>query len=355
MTLSAPLTPSDCDLRGLQYMPLLGDRLMDSDLFFESTGDEFKAAVALWWASWKQVPAASLPDNDRILAGLARVHDVRKWAKVRAVALRGWFKCADGRLYHTVVAEIALTAWAERQEHRDAKEAERQRKAAERQERSAMFKCLKDKGIHLAWNVAMADLRRSFSEHCPGAVLNLSGGQVQDCPAPVTAIEVEVKEKGLEEPSSVGSASPTATKAVGKPWLTDPDFRRFWDGSTKEARGRTSQEKTWGPFERAAKKAGGRALIADAYDRYKAEDRDVQRTGGPGLHVWLNDGRWEHYLPKVDAADMNDADWQTAVRLWRSGGDWLPRFGPRPGEPGCRAPTHLILAEATTVSTGSAA
>jgi hypothetical protein len=49
-------------------MPMDVVRLLDSDLFALSTGDEFKAALALWCKAWLQVPAASLPDDDRVLA-----------------------------------------------------------------------------------------------------------------------------------------------------------------------------------------------------------------------------------------------------------------------------------------------
>lgn len=31
-------------------------------------------------------------------------------------------------------------------------------------------------------------------------------------------------------------------------------------------------------------------------------------------------------------------------------GDWLDRFGPPPGHPGCRVPVHLMLAEASAVA-----
>lgn len=107
-----PMTPPDCDLRGLGYMPLDVVRLVDSDLFALSTGDEFKCALTLWCKSWLQVPAASLPDDDRILAHLSSAG--MSWQIVRDMALRGWVKCSDGRLYHPVVAEKALTAWKQR-------------------------------------------------------------------------------------------------------------------------------------------------------------------------------------------------------------------------------------------------
>lgn len=119
-----PMTPRGCDLRGLPFMPLYGDALIDSDLFLLASGDEFKAALTLWWASWKQLPAGSLPNDERVLAGLARI-DPRRWNKVRVVALRGWVLCQDGRLYHPFVARLATEAWEARQAQRARTEAAR--------------------------------------------------------------------------------------------------------------------------------------------------------------------------------------------------------------------------------------
>lgn len=93
-------------------MPLDVVRLRDSDLAATETAEAFRAAVMLWCASWHQLPAASLPDDDRVLANLAgygRV--VKEWQKEREGALRGWVKCTDNRLYHPVVAEKAVEAW----------------------------------------------------------------------------------------------------------------------------------------------------------------------------------------------------------------------------------------------------
>lgn len=110
--LPAPMTPANCELRGMPYMPLDVVRLIDSDLFALSTGDEFKAAVALWCKSWLQIPAGSLPDDDRVLAHLSSTGPA--WKLVKDMALRGWVKCSDGRFYHPVVAEKACVAWNQR-------------------------------------------------------------------------------------------------------------------------------------------------------------------------------------------------------------------------------------------------
>ena len=82
--LVVPLTPPDCDLRDFAFIPLDVARLRDSDLAIQVGAKEFRAAVLLWCAAWHQVPAASLPDDDKVLAALAgygRV--VAEWRKHR--------------------------------------------------------------------------------------------------------------------------------------------------------------------------------------------------------------------------------------------------------------------------------
>lgn len=131
--LPQPLTPADCDLRKFPFMPLDAQRLRDSDIASLSTGDEFRCAVLLWCASWHQVPAGSIPDDDKVLSKLAGFgFAVKEWQKCRAGALRGWIKCSDDRLYHPIVCEKALEGWAGRVKHAEKKEAERLRKAEER-------------------------------------------------------------------------------------------------------------------------------------------------------------------------------------------------------------------------------
>jgi len=129
-SLPLPLTPAACDLRDFAFMPLDVARLRDSDMAAYETPEACWAAVLLWSAAWHQVPAASLPDDDRFLAkaaGYGRV--VSEWAKVREGALHGWVRCADGRLYHPVVAEKALESWRAKLVHQWRKECDRIRKA----------------------------------------------------------------------------------------------------------------------------------------------------------------------------------------------------------------------------------
>jgi len=110
--LPAPLTPPECDLRDFAFMPLEGRRLLSSETWILGTPEERCAALALWIESWHQVPAGSLPDDDRVLAHLSQTG--ARWSTVKAHALRGFVKCADGRLYHPVIAEKACEAWDKR-------------------------------------------------------------------------------------------------------------------------------------------------------------------------------------------------------------------------------------------------
>jgi hypothetical protein len=115
--LPAPPVPAEADLRNFPFMPLDVQRLRDSDLAGTDDAEIFRLAVLSWCASWHQLPAGSLPDDDSSLArllGFGR-DGLKSWKKRRqAGALRGWIKCSDGRLYHPVVVEKVIDAWGQK-------------------------------------------------------------------------------------------------------------------------------------------------------------------------------------------------------------------------------------------------
>lgn len=167
MTLPDPMTPADCDLRGLEYMPLLGQRLFGSDFNGIANDSEWRAGLTLWWAAWTQCPAGSLPDDDAALCRLAELgRDIKTWKKLRERALHGFVKCSDGRLYHPTLAEQALVAWDKRQQDREARSGNAERKAKERAERATMFGQLKAVGVTPPWNIKTADLRDLVTANC---------------------------------------------------------------------------------------------------------------------------------------------------------------------------------------------
>lgn len=102
-----PLISGSPDLRSYCWMKLDVCRLMSSDFFHLADNEEFGAAVKLWTAAMRQVPAGSLPNNNRIVASLAGyANAARRWNRVREMALYGWLPCSDGRLYHPMLAEL---------------------------------------------------------------------------------------------------------------------------------------------------------------------------------------------------------------------------------------------------------
>lgn len=111
-----PLTPAGCDMTGMEFMPLQVGKLFSSDFWLMASKLEKLAAITLWAKSWHQVPAGSIPSNDRILAGMSEMGE--DWPKVREMALHGWVECADGRLYHPRVCEIALGVHIDRLGHK---------------------------------------------------------------------------------------------------------------------------------------------------------------------------------------------------------------------------------------------
>ncbi|GJE13672.1 DUF1376 domain-containing protein [Methylobacterium longum] len=126
--LPAPLVPADIDIAGLSSFLLDIDRLFHSELWALSTGEEFKAAVALWGHAWRQRPAGSLPNDDRLLAAFSGAGG--RWKKVKAIALRGFVLCSDNRFYHRVLCEDVLRA-------AKSKDARRERTAAATRARQA--------------------------------------------------------------------------------------------------------------------------------------------------------------------------------------------------------------------------
>lgn len=104
-----PPVPPNADLRHFPSMPLNVIALLNSDTWNMADGWQAKAAVNLWVRAWHQVPAGSLPDNDSLLQSYAHVPD---WNHCRDIALRGFKKHADGRLYHQMLCSQVLAALA---------------------------------------------------------------------------------------------------------------------------------------------------------------------------------------------------------------------------------------------------
>lgn len=115
-----PPVPPDCDLTGYDFMPLYFGRLLSSATYLQATDAEFRAALNLWISAWTQIPAGSLPADEKQLSALSGNRNApRAWRKVKRMALSGFVKCSDGRLYHFFLASEALKAYEKRKHFKE--------------------------------------------------------------------------------------------------------------------------------------------------------------------------------------------------------------------------------------------
>lgn len=310
--LPEPLTPLECDCRGLPFMPLDVTRLRESDLAALATGDEFKAAVLLWCASWNQLPAASLPDDDRVLARLSG-YSLAEWRGLREMALKNWALCSDGRLYHPVVAEKATEAWRHRLAQRD--------RAVKR------------------WATRPPDKPPGEPRESHGMASGMPRHALADAPA----MQGTGTGTGTDKaPDGALSGKPDL------PMVSRADVDAIWSITPRKSRERSSR----GELERALKAAGNRghhpAEIARALQRYFAGP-DATKDGGErvkGVHRMVEVDRWQSWVEANELADVSawgDAQWAQALRLFREEGLWSVELGPKPGEPGCIAPRCMLV------------
>ncbi len=216
-----PMVPEECDLRGMPYMPLDLVTLFDSDLYALSTGDEFKAALTLWGKSFYQIPAGSLPADDKLLEHLS---GAKKWRAVQAMALRGWVECRDGRMYHAKVAEKVVGAWASRLGNRARTEAARAARAARAAKRPTVE----------TFNKA-DDLLKEL----PPVVTAVAAEAVTGAKAKAPELDLVAPEPPAKPDAEFEvwwKAFPGRTGADGKPGKTGKTAcRKLWPGAVKKA------------------------------------------------------------------------------------------------------------------------
>lgn len=131
--LPAPLVPAHVDLSTFPAFLLDVDRVLSSESYALATPEEGWAMFNLWMRAWKQSPPASLPDDERLLAKFSGVPS--KWAKVRSVAMRGFVKCSDGRLYHRYLSQMANEQWERSKAYKKRSIEANEAKARKREER----------------------------------------------------------------------------------------------------------------------------------------------------------------------------------------------------------------------------
>lgn len=336
--LPEPMTPAECDLRDFQFMPIEVVRLFNSEFHARATDAEWRAAVTLWLKSWHQMPAGSLPDDDVALCRLAELgRDHKAWKKLKRMALYGWSRCADGRLYHATVAEKVNEAWSRRQS---------------------------DHSMKAKWREKKARQRGSVSQDVPRDKQQMSPGTNPNVPRDVpreNALKGEGegkdrdREKESQQPSSLPAARPEPAPPAGQAALRKEEIY--------QARQRVEQvlnsptclnlnridawieagadlEKDIIPtLNRLKSKWSGTTLRY--FDNAVMQARD-ERITPPEPSQQRAQNPTEQAPPRDP-----DAQWRGRLGVLAAGGVW-PRdiWGPAPGEPGCNVPSHLLEAAA---------
>ena len=112
----APMVPAEVDCR--TFPSLMLDMHATRSLWWITTdGPAFKAGITLMVQSWSELPAGTLPKDDRLLAHLTGM-SLDAWRVVKDGALAGWALCADDRYHHPEVAKRVMASWGVKMEAR---------------------------------------------------------------------------------------------------------------------------------------------------------------------------------------------------------------------------------------------
>ena len=310
--LPIPLTPAECDLQDFAFMPLDVARLRDSELAANETPEACWAAVLLWAASWHQVPAASMPNDDRWIAkaaGYAQRGKIDKaWSSVRDGALRGWIECADGRLYHPVVAEKAREAWTAKLKQRWMTECGRIKKHNER---------------HAGANVP----KPTFEEWMAGGCIVGQPLFVPSDKPPVSpGIPPETTSKGQGEGQGQGNSYSAPNGAGGGAALNDAFAKVVGAGASIQAAGRDLSDEEEKLLWNAAL-----ALLIPSYGTGSEKTRDSKArlfVGGLGKRLKEANVERRALFDVIQAAcverPVNPESWMAAAVATRVGNRQAP-------------------------------
>lgn len=292
--LPKPFTSPQVDLRGMPYMPLDVHRLFESDFYALASGEEFKAALTLWGRSFYQIPAGSLPADERLLAHFS---GAKCWADVKDMALHGWIKCADGRLYHATVAEKVAEAWEARLLRRARTQAARAAKL-----KPARAFMAEHEDVTMTEHVT-APVADDVTGRESARVTNDVAMPVAMCVAKTVTEDVAVfvtaskgTEKNRTERNREEEKAKTQTAAMHQPDEGRVDevsgFEAFWQIYPR----RVGKGQARRAFALALGKVGLSSLLA----ALRAYEFDPRERFQPHPATWLNGERW------LDEASTHD-------------------------------------------------
>ena len=287
--LPAPLTPPECDLRGMEWMPLHGHKLYGSDFDAIATDAEYRAANRLWWAAWQQqVPAASLPDDDRVLAHIAGYsRDPKGWAKIKEVSMHAFVKCSDGRLYHRFLAPEAIVAWDRRVKERDRKAAYRAKRDGNKggKDMGVPDPVPRDKPRDGGGKSAFSPDDVPMPSHVDRTTQDRTGQFKKEItPLPPKPVWDGAAEFALDPEDEPPPKPPGRRGVCSTPPGSDADFERFWSAYPRKV-GKGQARKAWISAIRTAEPE-------QIIEAVRLQQFDPRERFQPHPATWLNGERW---------------------------------------------------------------
>lgn len=130
--------------------------------------------------------------------------------------------------------------------------------------------------------------------------------------------------------------------------LSDPSDFDVWYQAYPRHEGRGLAEKAY----RTALKATDAATLLTAAHRFRKLRSTEDPKFTPLPATWLNGQRWldEPNGTGGDPEPATESGWQDRLRVFRESQLWVSKWGPKPGDPGCHVPKHLILEIARAVA-----
>ena len=308
--LPAPLVAPDVDCSDLDGFMLNAERLMSSELLALHGNDILGAAILLWCRAWKQKPAASLPDNDRVNAAFARL-TVAKFRKVKEAVLRGFVKCSDGRLYHSFLATVATNSY--------------QRKVAFRKKREVDSTRLRN------WR----DSKRETHIETPDETRFVAVGNGKERER---EREREINTKDLPAGGPKRATRGSRLSANWRPTAEDwqeafrslgskqadselAKFRDYWPAQPGKNALKLDWDATW------------RNWVRKAAERMPAGTRQSSTPGRAPTEPCVDMGGEFHEVPTRNLTGI--------VQMFVDKGSW-PFPTPKPGQVGCRVPLEFL-------------
>ena len=323
--LPPPLVEPHVDCTDLDGFMLNTERLMSSELVALHGNEIIRAALMLWCRAWKQRPAASLPDDDKINAAFARL-PMARFHKLKDAVMLGFVKCSDGRLYHPVLAGEAGKAYEKKISFQKRRAADAQRLKSWRERHPHQHR---DETSSLFEDNAETPNETRFKT----PFVADGNGKNRD----------RDRDRYLESPPSVGSKSLNRGTRLAAEWR--PNERDWIDANN--LLGSHQAENELAKFRDHWPAQPGKNAVKLDWDatwrnwvRRAAERLPINSQGGASAFAASE--------PTVDMGgefrEVATHNLSRIVQMFVDKGSW-PFPTPKPGESGCRVPLEFLPPE----------